>query len=390
MRCHTHCKSWMTNYQTLFTNSTEVSSNQLQCLLCTCVFQNRIQIQGLLWQLIWNKYLRYNKCKGNQYWLQVHLLWKVDFGVIANSLSCLCLDQILMLVFDKSCSYRWSWSSFITLSLDRSGSDTEPKLYCASAWWVFRWSWNWRLLGWSSQFIPFQSRSDQRCSSELSQGLVEERMSHQRLMPISPCFHYFLPGNRPISPCLSVWNPICIRRLVRKVLLFRDVVERRMSYQRVYWTLLWISPCFWDWSLSFLSLFLLLMLERIEQYCSELFSWFFTLVICQSSILLRFWFLETWQPSLTLAVFLTSRSSRIFMVLWLLMLLVVSQTLLDFQTLVVFRLSRQLRISWKPFLLSKESMSTIIYIHVKTEYSFLKGQFHKSKEDLYEESWGFS
>ncbi len=48
-------------------------------------------------------------------------------------------------------------------------------------------------------------------------------------------------------------------------LFFRDVVERRMSHQRVYWTLLWISPCFKDWSLSFLSLFVLLLLEGIEQ-----------------------------------------------------------------------------------------------------------------------------
>ncbi len=43
-----------------------------------------------------------------------------------------------------------------------------------------------------------------------------------------------------------------------KCLFFRDVVERRMSH-------LWISPCFWDWGLSYLSLCLLL--EGIEQYC---------------------------------------------------------------------------------------------------------------------------
>ncbi len=38
-----------------FVNSTEVSSNQLQGLLCKGVFQSRVQIQELLLQLIWNK-----------------------------------------------------------------------------------------------------------------------------------------------------------------------------------------------------------------------------------------------------------------------------------------------------------------------------------------------
>jgi hypothetical protein len=163
-------------------------------------------------------------------------------------------DQVLMDVLDKSCSYHCSWSSLITLSLDRSGSDAKPKLYCWFFLKVFRWTWNWGFLGWSSLFIPCQSRLDQGCTVVLARDVVEQRMSHQRLRPISPCFHYFLPGNRPISPWFSGWNPICVRGLAR------DVVERRMSH-------LWISPCFWDWSLSFLSLFLFLLLEGIEQHC---------------------------------------------------------------------------------------------------------------------------
>jgi hypothetical protein len=40
-------------------------------------------------------------------------------------------------------------------------------------------------------------------------------MSHLRLRPISPCFHYVFPDNRPTSPWFSGWNPFCIRGLVR-------------------------------------------------------------------------------------------------------------------------------------------------------------------------------
>jgi hypothetical protein len=47
---------------------------------------------------------------------------------------------------------------------------------------------------------------------------------------------------------------------------------------------------------------------------------------------------------------------------------------------------KQLHLSWKPLLLSKESMCIIIYIRMyisKLENSFLKGQFHKNKEDSF-------
>ncbi len=159
------------------------------------VFQNRIQIQELLWQLIWNKYLLYNSCMDNQWCLLVILLWKVDLEVIVNSPSCLSLDSQVMIR---------SWQMFLIrdvltvdldlllslYSLDRSSSDVEPSSTEGSSW---RYSGE-PGTGWSSPFITPWSGMWFRV---LARDVVEQWMSHQRLEPLPPCSFHFFPGNNP-------------------------------------------------------------------------------------------------------------------------------------------------------------------------------------------------
>ncbi len=163
-------------------------------------------------------------------------------------------DQVLMDVLDKSCSYCWSWSSLITLSLDRSSSDAEPKLYLWFFLKVCRWTWNWGFLGWSSLFIPCHSRLDQGWTvvQGFGQGCswAEDKSSEAEanftmLSLLSPW------QQTHFTMVLWLESNLCQGFSQGKCFLSRDVVENRMSH-------LWISPCFWDWSISFLSLFLLL------------------------------------------------------------------------------------------------------------------------------------
>jgi hypothetical protein len=121
----------------------------------------------------------------------------------------------------------------------------------------------------------------------------------------------------PISSCLSSWKPICIRGVVRQVSSLQGVVENRMSHQRGYWILLSFSPCSRA-SLPLLSFSSSWWSEESSTVRSYLLdSCFLWSPVFQDEVLISW----AWQSSLTLvdfltlADFLTSRSSRLFMVL---------------------------------------------------------------------------
>jgi hypothetical protein len=193
--------------------------------------------------------------------LSVILLWKVDLRVIVNSPSCLSLesqvtDQILTYALDKRCFLTSEIDLLISLySLGRSSSDTEPSSTEGSSW---RCSGEpevdleLRIMGWSSPYIP-------PCSGSL---------------PLS--------GNRFIA---FLWKSNTSQGLIQGCLH-------------------WVSPCLWE------SIFpLSLSPPLVGGNVVESSSWVLTLRLCQSSRLLSFWILETWQSSVTLADFLTLTGS---------------------------------------------------------------------------------
>jgi hypothetical protein len=155
---------------------------------------------------------------------------KVWLKVIANSPSCLSLDSqvidhILIDVLDKRYFLTSEIELLISLySLDRSSSDTEPSSTEGSSW------------GYSSE-----------------PGTEDSWAGPQLIYPPVQALFLFL-GNRFIDLLrleslfpFSVSPPLAGR--------FIDLLME-IQYH-------WVSPCFWDWSLSFLSLSLLLLLERI-------------------------------------------------------------------------------------------------------------------------------
>jgi hypothetical protein len=53
----------------------------------------------------------------------------------------------------------------------------------------------------------------------LARDVVEQRMSYQWLVPLSPCSSFSL-GNNPYSPWSFNGNPICVRGLAREKLVY--------------------------------------------------------------------------------------------------------------------------------------------------------------------------
>ncbi len=148
----------------------------------------------------------------------------------------------------RDVSYQWDWSSHITVFTGQEQLRYWAKLYWRFFLKVFRWTW-----GWS--------------------GTQDSWTDPHLIYPPVLALFLFL-GNRFIA---FLWKSNMSQGLIQRCLH-------------------WVSP-------SFLSLSLFPPLAGGNMVESSL--WVLTLRLCQSSRLLGFWILGTWQSSLTLADFLT-------------------------------------------------------------------------------------
>ncbi len=51
-------------------------------------------------------------------------------------------------------SYQWDWTSYVTVFTGQEQLRYWAKLYWRFFLKVFRWTWNWEFMGWSSTYIP--------------------------------------------------------------------------------------------------------------------------------------------------------------------------------------------------------------------------------------------
>ncbi len=170
-------------------------------------------------------------------------------------------------------SYQWDWSSYITVFTGQEQLRYWAKLYWRFFLKVFRWTW-----GWSGTEEPWTD-------------------PHLIYPPVQALFLFL--GNRFIA---FLW-------------------KSNMSQGLIQGCLQWVSPCSWE---SSFPLSLSLFPPLVGGNMVESSSWVLTLGLCQSSRLLGFRILETWQSSLTLADFLTLAG-------------VLGSSCLLFLSLVVFR-----------------------------------------------------
>ncbi len=170
-------------------------------------------------------------------------------------------------------SYQWDWSSYITVFTGQEQLRYWAKLYWRFLLKVSRWTWVGLELRIHGLILTLYTPLFRLSSSFLATGLL-------------PFYE----------------NPIWVRGWFRGVFTeFHHALE----------------------SLSFLSFSLSPPLVGGNMVESS--SWVLTLSLCQSSRLLGFWILETWQSSLTLANFLTLAG-------------VLGSSCLLFLSLVVFRI----------------------------------------------------
>jgi hypothetical protein len=72
----------------------------------------------------------------------------------------------------------------------------------------------------------------------LARDVVEQRMSHQRLEPLSPCSLPSLLGNNPFPLGLLNGNPICVRGLARERLISPQGCSSRKDESSLSFTML--------------------------------------------------------------------------------------------------------------------------------------------------------
>jgi hypothetical protein len=132
-------------------------------------------------------------------------------------------------------SYQWDWTSYITVFTGQERLRCWAKLYWRFFLKVFRWTWNWGFLGWSSTYIPPLFRGVvQGFGQGCSWAGDESSVAGATFTMLSSSF--LATGCIPLELLMEIqyasgaWPE-------KSRFILRDVSWTRMSHH-------WVSPCF--------------------------------------------------------------------------------------------------------------------------------------------------